>query len=329
MMSGNPQTIGQELAKDKTNEIPPANSMNRFLAFLIDLICLFLVSSVLNGFLAPVVRNQFYNQSELILQYGERLESTHLYVKEGEGEKAAYYPLYQHPSYYGKTLSDEEKDTYIQLLEDGITYFVESEEFTCFTMDDYKSLQKEAESVFSFDETLQKYVVKEDAKKDDILSFYQEACKSSVNSLSKDEKLMTVYKQIMGPRRIELLVCVTITAIIFFLIIPLCTKYRQTVGKKMMRLTVVDSKEKVTSRLFVLYRFLILYPFELLSSVYLFGMPLLASITVACFTKKKSAIHDLILRTKVVSIDDIPEEVNETQENPSLEDTHVIETTAE
>lgn len=296
----------EQIQEKKEDGIPSCNLGHRMIAFIIDILCVFIFSSVLTSFAAPAIRNRFYNQDALVEKYENRIIESGLYVESSaENGKKAYYPLNMHPDYANKELNEEEQSTYIRILETGVNNFATSTSFTCFTEDDLKELQKANEKVFVYNEETKKYEIKENALKSDIIAFYQSAVQSEINTLSKDEIIKTTYAQIMRPRYIETIVSISIVAIIFLLVIPLCTKYRQTLGKKFMRLTVVRNEE-IISRPMTLLRFTILFLVELLGSIFAYGIPLIISLTIACFSKNKSSLHDLLLKTKVVSIDALP-----------------------
>jgi len=302
------QNIMSSVHEEKENEIPSCNLGSRMIAFVIDILCVFIFSSVLTTFVAPAVRNRFYNQDALIEKYENRIIESGLYVeKSDENGKKTYYPLNLHPDYANKELTDDEQNTYINILKEGVNNFATSTSFTCFTEDDLKELQKAYEKVFTYNEESNQYEIKADALKTDVIAFYQSAAQSEITSLSKDEVIKTTYTQIMRPRYLETIVSIVIVATIFFLVIPLCTKYRQTLGKKFMRLTILKN-EKIISRPMTLLRFAIFLFVELLASIFAYGIPLIVSLTIACFSKNKKALHDLILGTKVVSIDALPVE---------------------
>lgn len=298
----------EQIQEKKEEGIPSCNLGHRMIAFVIDFLCVFIFSSVLTTFVTPAIRNRFYNQDALVAKYENRIIESGLYVETvSEDDKKTYYPLNMHPDYANKELTEEEQNTYIQILETGVNNFATSTSFTCFTEDDLKELQKAEEKVFTYNEETKEYEIKEDALKSDIIAFYQSAVQSEVNTLKNDEIIKTTYTQIMRPRYLETIVSIVITATIFLLVIPLCTKYRQTLGKKFMRLAVVKN-DKVVSRPILLARFAILLIVELLGSIFAYGIPLIVSLTIVCFSRNKSALHDLVLKTKVVSLDSLPSE---------------------
>ena len=297
-----------QVQEKKEEGIPSCNLGHRMIAFVIDILCVFVFSSVLTSFVAPLVRDRFYNQDQLVEKYENRVIESGLYVeKSAEDGKKAYYPLYMHPDYADKELTEEEEIRYIDILKEAAQNFATSTSFTCFTEDDLKELQKADEKVFSFNETTNQYEIKSDAVKADILSFYKTAVQNEISSLKNDEIIKQTYTKIMRPRYIETIVSISIVALIFLFIIPICSKYRQTLGKRFMRLTIVKN-DKVISRPMELYRFLILYIVELLGSIFAYGIPLIISLTIMCFSKNKSSLHDLVLKTKVVSLDALPSE---------------------
>ena len=147
----------EQIQEKKEDGIPSCNLGHRMIAFIIDILCVFIFSSVLTSFAAPAIRNRFYNQDALVEKYENRIIESGLYVESSaENGKKAYYPLNMHPDYANKELNEEEQSTYIRILETGVNNFATSTSFTCFTEDDLKELQKANEKVFVYNEETKK-----------------------------------------------------------------------------------------------------------------------------------------------------------------------------
>ena len=130
--------------------------------------------------------------------------------------------------------------------------------------------------------------------------YYNNVMSSKYLSLYQDGKITSMYSEISGAESLMTALSFMISFTIFYLVIPMFTKRRVTLGKLMMSLGLVHNKTGyIASRVQVLIRFLVFIVIELISSLYLFGLPLLISI-VLMFVLQGKSIHDLLARTMVV-----------------------------
>lgn len=79
---------------------------------------------------------------------------------------------------------------------------------------------------------------------------------------------------------------------VFFLVIPLCLKDGQTLGKKVMKLVVLSADGYTYRKWKLIIRFVVYFAVEFVGMIVSFGATLLISYTMTMFTKKRRSIHD-------------------------------------
>ena len=99
-----------------------------------------------------------------------------------------------------------------------------------------------------------------------------------------------------------------VSLVIFYLLIPMLSKKRQTLGKRILNLEVIDAKtEQNASKMQILIRFAAITLIEFFLSMILSGLlylPLLVSIIMMVITLNQSTIHDYISGTRVIETND-------------------------
>ncbi len=304
---------------DKSTQ--PVGVGKRTIAFIMDICCVFLCSALLYSYVVPSIRKACYDLTPTITAYQERLVLTGLYEQKSE-EDDTYYPLnrlYEDPY----KLLDDKKEQYIQTLETKIVaYYNNTENFPNANIEEYYDLQEEHEEVWEYvtpsdsteptestesTESAGSYIKKESATLDDQLKFFLLACDTALSSLKNDTELAKYASTIQRTQMIELLSCISLTLLIFELLIPMILKKRQTIGKYVSAITIVNPKDNMPiSRPRYLLRFAILF-LEVISSIFTYGIPLLVSFTVMCFNKKRYALHDFAAQSKIIPVDKIGE----------------------
>lgn len=290
----------------------------RFMSFILDLLCLFIFSSFLNSTLVSALQKNFYNQDGLKAEVKERLLSTHLYQEDEEAEDT-YYLIYN--MYKLDDISDEKKEEYYTLLETNLNLLVSEGNFSCYTEDnliDYKkeatfvakneeTKQDETLKVFDYNQETNQFIYNSRVTLNDKIAFYQGAHQNAYDIIMKqDEMLINASNKLNNISMMEIIGSISLVGIILFLIIPLCLKKGQTLGKKMYGIAVVEKNDKPIRKTTIFIRYVILYFLEILLSIFFYGIPLLVSLTLMCFSKKQQSLHDIILSTKVIAIDNYP-----------------------
>lgn len=128
---------------------------------------------------------------------------------------------------------------------------------------------------------------------------------STLEAFKSDESVLALAQDITTLQIIQISFDLFVSEILVFFVLPLIFKNGQTLGKKLMRLGLVNSKGLKVANWAVFARFIIgIYAVESIISVLTFSpVPLLLSFLIALFTKKKTALHDLIAGTRVIDID--------------------------
>lgn len=91
---------------------------------------------------------------------------------------------------------------------------------------------------------------------------------------------------------------------IFFYLVPVFSKYKNTIGKKITKLAVVNSFYVPSNALLLLTRFLTIVLIEVLLSLFLIGLPLIGSFVMILLTKNGKSLHDLLATTIVIDLND-------------------------
>ncbi len=289
---------------DKSTQ--PVGPGKRTIAFIMDICCVFLCSALLYSYVVPSIRKACYDLTPTITAYQERLVLTGLYEQKSE-EDDTYYPLnrlYEDPY----KLLDEKKEQYIQTLETRILdYYHNTENFPYVDIEEYFNLQEADEDVWQYELSSNSFVKKESATLDEQLKFFLLACNTALNSLKNDTELAKYAVKIQRTQMIELLVSISLMLLIFELVVPLINKKRQTIGKYVSAIVIVNPKDNMPiSRPRYLLRFAILF-LEVISSIFTYGIPLFVSFTVMCFNKKRYALHDFATQSKVIPVEKIGE----------------------
>lgn len=306
--------------KPLDKDIASAPIGKRFMAFILDLLCLFIFSTFLNSTLVSSLQKNFYNQESYKAEVKERLLSTHLYQEDEENDDT-YYFIYN--MYELDEINDEKKEEYYLLLETNLNLLITEGNFSCYTEDNFVDYKKEATfvakntetnkdetlKVFDFNQETNQFEYNSRVTLNDKIEFYQGAHQNAYDIIiSQDEILVEASKKLNNISMIEIIGSLSFVGIILFLIIPLCSKKGQTLGKMMYGIAVVEKNDKPIRKTTILLRYLILYYIEILLSIFFYGLPLLISLTIMCFGKKQQSVHDLILSTKVIMRDDYPSE---------------------
>ena len=152
--------------------------------------------------------------------------------------------------------------------------------------------------------------VKEDAKAADLSEFYtfmySNALRGEKFKTYQDGKLYNLGITLNKIDTIKAYGAYLLALCGLYLIVPIVFKRRQTLGKMVMKLQVVNMKtNEIASRPQMIVRFIALAIIEFLLAMLLSSLlylPLLVSIILMVVTLNQSAIHDFIAKTKVVEV---------------------------
>lgn len=89
-------------------------------------------------------------------------------------------------------------------------------------------------------------------------------------------------------------------SLIFYFIIPICSKNGETIGKYCLGLGVLSADGYVLKKYYYIPRFLSLFIIEMAGGILSFGGLFLVSYILFCFNKKRRSIHDFIGNSVVI-----------------------------
>lgn len=272
-----------------------SGAMKRIFAFLIDLLCTFIIAVNLNNIVFTNIVRDSLNTPAIEEQYRERLIDSHLYILKDDGLCHSIDTINQNNS-----MSEEE---YLLYLDTQLTLFYLDEDFECSNIEQYNELKKNKEELFKYDLVLDTYIFLDNIDNKTKLDFYKEAVKYSIDEvLDKDEQINKCLNQIIANSLISLGMSFMSSMFVFFLIIPLINKNRSTIGKNMFKIGLVDLNTKeILSRQQYILRFIVLF-LETAVSFVCNGGILLISFAFTIFTKNNSSLHDLAARSMPINL---------------------------
>jgi len=259
---------------------------NRIGAAIIDLLCAFVLLMLLSSFvITPILNSNDYYLTNY-QEYETRYLASKLVTKNDKGSLQVIIYNYD----------NEKKQEYDDILKEFyLSYSDENNDY----VKSYVDTKKNYQEAFIFDEENSIYLFTENEEA--IKTFFQHSYQDALNFFVKNDKAFaTVYVKLTTVMTICDYIGIAVSLIVFYLIIPLIMKDRQTIGKKLCKLVIYNVKtDEVVSRGRYVLRFL-LFALTIYGSLVFKGLPLLASIACMAFTKNGSTLHDLIVQTKVV-----------------------------
>lgn len=139
---------------------------------------------------------------------------------------------------------------------------------------------------------------------------YQKAYDKLNEELQKNEVYCSAYKSFYVKYSLTEILCVFTSLLLFQLIIPFLNPKKQTLGMLLFKATYVDQNNVILSNSKITLRFFMIFIVEFLT-VYLLlsiiGEIFLVLITLATIslTKDKSTFHDLLIKSKLVPINNV------------------------
>ncbi len=194
-------------------------------------------------------------------------------------------------------LTDEKLQITSEQLDQYLTHFYNE----IGESDQYLKQKNDNNSLFTNGE------INPSAKEDEVKSFL-----TTIASSWMEEQSIGSYKDGEVARQITKVgvygfvtnaIAMTISLIIFYFVIPLISKWRMTLGKRMMALTIVDIKTmKIASRPRVFLRSLFFVLVGLVPSFYVMGLPLVLFIIIMLLNNKGRTLEDFVTSTMVVDM---------------------------
>ena len=144
--------------------------------------------------------------------------------------------------------------------------------------------------------------------------FYKDAIDTAVGYLNLNSAYSESAKTIFVIYTVGIVVTYIFPYLIFFLLIPLIFKTGyQTLGKKIMKIAIINFNGVNANKKKFLCRFAIFYFFEIILSLVTFLIPFIVSISMMVISKTHQSLHDYVCGTYVVSVENnkIYRDVNE------------------
>jgi uncharacterized RDD family membrane protein YckC len=274
----------------------------RIFAFLFDLVVVFILGSLIAwGFYSALPSLPFYQAASA--SYDSLQLSSGLYIKNGES-------IAKIDKFYADTDKAESNRYY----EDALTSFYQN---TTFFSDpeagaalyhDQKVGQKAI--VDSNGETYWtvnasgNVVVKDGVSDDSLNAFYVTALDDYAYSyLTNNADYVSASRTLTWSGLISIPVALNVTMLFVCLLVPLCfSRGKQTFGKAVFHLAVLNVHACSVSWGHYLARFLFLLLVEVDLSLVSFGIPLIVSFSMFVFSKSGQSLHDYVCNTYVVDI---------------------------
>lgn len=261
-----------------------ANVMMRVGAALIDIFIFIILNMLLSSLvISPIIASLPDYQTNYTV-YSDKLVESKMYVENDDG--GIVYVL--------SNYSRDDLTTYDQIIIDNYTKYSASDEITAFQ-------NSKGEDGSGFIKENDSYVPGTDDKK--LQVFYNNAFNDvSAFLLKNDQELATCFGKLNFYSQISNFTSVIAAALIAYLLFPFIFKNGQTLGKKFLKLYVVDADkdDKSLSKGRLLLRQSSFIVVEIVLSQFTYYIPLVISLIVMLVSKNKVALHDLIARTVVL-----------------------------
>ena len=278
-------------------EYSKAKLYKRWFSSIIDLMLMLLVGLIFFA-LSSFISTKFPSYISMVNERNEIQQKTSIYDSNGD---LIILSVEKSSDTY-----DQKKTTLNNVIEE---FYNDS---TIFNSDvsyysSYQDRKKEAKNnsgynLFKLDESTNTYVEKNDILAEDYYNFYyKEISNYLVNDLSLNSRYKEITNTIVRISIICLVIGMTISFLIFFLLIPLLLKRgHQTIGMYLFKISYisVDALNLTYKQFFirVLLEFLIGY----VLSIFTFGVPLIVSITMMQLSKSGQDFFDYVTNTYVV-----------------------------
>lgn len=261
-----------------------ANVMMRVGAALIDIFIFIILNMLLSSLvISPIIASLPDYQTNYEV-YSDKLVQSKMYVESDDG--GIVYVL--------SNYSRDDLATYDQIIVDNYTKYSASDEITAFQ-------NSKGEDGSGFIKENDSYVPGTDDEK--LQVFYNNAFNDvSAFLLKNDQELATCFGKLNFYSQISNFTSVIAAALIVYLLFPFIFKNGQTLGKKFLKLYVVDADkdDKSLSKGRLLLRQSSFIVVEIVLSQFTYYIPLVISLIVMLVSKNKVALHDIIARTVVL-----------------------------
>lgn len=261
-----------------------ANTMMRVGAALIDIFIFIILNMLLSSLvISPIIAFLPDYQTNYTV-YSNKLVESKMYMENDDG--GIIYILNDY--------SRDDLSTYDQIIVNNYSKYSATDEIVAFQ-------NSKGEEGSGFVKENDSYVPGTDDEK--LQVFYNNAF-NDVSSflLQNDQELATCFGKLNFYSQISNFTSVISAALIVYLLFPFVFKNGQTLGKKFLKLYVVDADkdDRALSKGRLLLRQSSFIVVEIVLSQFTYYIPLVISLIVMLVSKNKVALHDLIARTVVL-----------------------------
>ena len=300
------------------NSIRKPKLIKRFAALVVDIMLWFLVSLMALSFVINPCVNSITNYEYKTNEYRKGMYEigAYVYVEYKTTSDSYYYEIIgdvTNTSY--ENLTYNEKNTLgitmittsnLKITVEQLDYYVAMLYTNIGDIDSFNASKVDSEL---FDEL---GLPIESAKEEDLKKYYfdqyQKVFESEKFKNYKDGYIYNLGDELNTIDIIKAYSSYFVSLVIFYLLIPMLSKKRQTLGKRILNLEVIDAKtSQNASKMQILIRFAAITLIEFFLSMILSGLlylPLLVSIIMMVITLNQSTIHDYISGTRVIEIVD-------------------------
>ena len=269
------------------NEIVKAPLIRRFGAFLTDVFILLLLFLSLNSYVVSPLLAKSYQYESLVDLYLNRQLDSNLYVTYNN-------KIVEFIDTYDSTLENQYK--FYEKVDEKLNAFYTEFSNEGIKLNDFNS-SKETSNLFELVEG--EYVLKNNVTVIQLSEFYSKEYDKAISLFNHyDDEYLDLARKITLFDIYSILISSSVALILLYLIIPLCMKNGETLGKLLLSIGVVSAKDGFrVKKSQTVVRFLILFIFEFALSLFLVAIPLIVSFSFLVFSKKSNAIHDYFAAT--------------------------------
>lgn len=294
-----------EEVKKQEIEFVKAKYTYRMFAFGADLLCMTILAIVL-VILTQLIVTNVSGYKAIVSRLDTVQEKSHLYI-DNSGEWVSL------PSYYDTPETDEEYNSTNAIFDSALTAFYSDSFF--FDQEDSESGMyfyntqripsgKEYSNLFVYDEG-HNIVPSATASLKDLYTFYSKAItQDAVAYMMQNDDYMNASRDVtLIFVFVELLIPIVLSVTIFEFIIPVFDKHgKRTIGKRLFKIGVVDSRGLSPKLGRFTCRFLIFLFVEVILSIPALLIPFVISFSMFAFSKPSQSMHDYFCSTYVVDI---------------------------
>ena len=300
------------------NSIRKPKLIKRFAALVVDIMLWFLVSLMALSFVINPCVNSITNYEYKTNEYRREMYEigAYVYVEYKTTSDSYYYEIIgdvTNTSYENLTYNEENtlgitmiNTSNLKITVEQLDYYVAMLYTNIGDIDSFNASKVDSEL---FDES---GLPLESAKEEDLKNYYfdqyQKVFESEKFKNYKDGYIYNLGDELNTIDIIKAYSSYFVSLVIFYLLIPMLSKKRQTLGKRILNLEVIDAKtSQNASKMQILIRFAAITLIEFFLSMILSGLlylPLLVSIIMMVITLNQSTIHDYISGTRVIETND-------------------------